>query len=257
MKLFIKVMRRIARTLNCRLVVDDEYSIDRILRLYFGGYKEPVFFDVGANVGQTVVRLKKICPSCKIFCFEPQLSALAELKGKYDGDGNVDINDFAFGSEVGRLELLERIKNGTTSFNEYNQNSTYVSAKVDAHKVSNGEDLIVQKYMVEVETIDNFTQKFSHIDLLKIDVEGFEESVLKGAEQAISSGKFKFIEIELTLDNRFGKPGNFYDIEKYLVPRGYTIAAFDDLYSVVHRPIFHLNVLYVRNDVLESFEWHS
>jgi FkbM family methyltransferase len=257
MKLFIKVLRRIARTMNCRLIEENEYSIDRILRLYFGGQREPVFFDVGANVGQTVARLKKICPSCKIFCFEPQLNALAELKDKYGSDGNVKINDFALGSEVGKLELGERIKSGTTSFNEYNRNSTYVSAKISVHKVPEMEDLIVRKYMVEVETIDNFTQRFGDVDLLKIDVEGFEESVIKGAEQAISSGKFKFIEVELTLDNRFEKRGNFYDIEKYLVPRGYTIAAFDDLYSAVHRPIFHLNALYVRNDILESFEWHS
>ena len=58
MKLFIKVLIRTARTMHCRLIEYNEYLIDRILRFCFGGQREPVYFNIAANVGQTVARLK-------------------------------------------------------------------------------------------------------------------------------------------------------------------------------------------------------
>jgi FkbM family methyltransferase len=212
-----------------------------------------VIFDVGANAGQSVSRFKKIFPLSTIFCFEPQVTALEKLKSTYGKDPNVIINDFALGAESGRLTLRERIKSGTTSFNLYNTKSKYVQAKLKWHGVDES-GLITHEYDVNVKTLDEVCANFDAVDVLKIDVEGFEKYVLQGGQDSIKAGKFQFIELELTLDDRFGNRGNFFDVEQYLVPYGYTICAFDDLFSAVERPIFHLNVLYAKRSVTRAFD---
>ena len=53
---------------------------------------------------------------------------------------------------------------------------------------------------VRTETLDGFCakNKINLIDFMKIDVEGFELNVLKGAELMLSGGKIKLIQFEFT-----------------------------------------------------------
>ena len=48
-------------------------------------------------------------------------------------------------------------------------------------------------------TIDDFTceEEISHIDLLKIDTEGFDLEVLRGAQQMLDAGKISFVQVEV------------------------------------------------------------
>ena len=121
-----------------------------------------------------------------------------------------------------------------------------------AYKADDCVQLIRKSVNVPMTTLDEYIsqQKIAQIDILKIDTEGFEAMVLYGAQASLKAELFKLIEIELTIDERFGSAGNFYDIEKYLIPNNYTIIAFDDLYSCVTRPIFHLNILYAHRSLL-------
>jgi hypothetical protein len=52
--------------------------------------------------------------------------------------------------------------------------------------------------LIKLDTIDNYcTQKnIAHIDFLKIDVEGFELNVLKGAKKMLENNAIEFIQFE-------------------------------------------------------------
>ena len=234
--------------------IESEYSLDRIIKYYLGDNDLNVVIDVGANIGQSISRFMKIINIQEIHAFEPQLDAIDELLKNYGKDERIIINQKAIGAEKNILTLNQTLKSGTSTFNSYKTNSSFVKAKIKIHNVLKPDDLISKKVDVEIDTLDNYINdnNIEQVDLLKIDVEGFEESVLEGCLESISKGLIKVIEIELTLDDRFGDRRNFFNIEKFLAPNGYILIGFNDMYSILERPIFQVDLLYIHNSIIKG-----
>ena len=78
---------------------------------------------------------------------------------------------------------------------------------------------------IEVKTIDYLINDFktASIDLLKIDVEGYEIEVLTGAYKSLAEKKINFIYVETGLDDRFNSIQSLID---FLKPTGYLPYAF-------------------------------
>ena len=57
----------------------------------------PVIFDVGANIGATLVEFKQWWPNAKVHCFEPQEECWRRLQNKIEDHNyrNVFVNKFA------------------------------------------------------------------------------------------------------------------------------------------------------------------
>ena len=74
--------------------------------------------------------------------------------------------------------------------------------------------------MIEQETVDSQFTRFQSksIDLLKIDVEGYELQVLKGSTECLKNKKIQFIYLETGLDDRFNSIQSIIDA---LGPHGY------------------------------------
>ena len=71
---------------------------------------------------------------------------------------------------------------------------------------------------IRMVTIDSFG--YNDVDLIKIDVEGYEMEVLKGAEETLKTNQYLMIE----LNNNTKKYGsNNQDIERYLRKKGYKV----------------------------------
>ena len=85
---------------------------------------------------------------------------------------------------------------------------------------------------VESTTLKKFTDdnNISHIDLLKIDVQGAEDSVLRGADLSIVDN----IIVEISLYDFYEKSSNFSDIEKILLPKGFYLHSILD---ISHNPM--------------------
>ena len=98
-----------------------------------------------------------------------------------------------------------------------------------------------------------------HIDLIKIDTEGFELEVIKGAKETIKKKLPKYIQIEFNWHQLF-KGQTLYNfsehLEKYdlfqILPYGNDLVKVDP-----NRPetnIYHLsNFVYIRKDISKSF----
>ena len=104
---------------------------------------------------------------------------------------------------------------------------------------------------IEVKTIDYLIQNFSikNIDLLKIDVEGYEREVLEGASKCLESKCINFICLETGLDLRFN---SIEIISKLLNPYGYLPYAFYE--QTAHwtgkQNLWYWNTLFVKEDLL-------
>jgi FkbM family methyltransferase len=138
---------------------------------------DPVIFDVGANEGQYLNLVKKHIPGARVHCFEPSSVAFRRLiQQRREG---VMFNNFALGNERGEMSL----------FDTGSVQATLVG-RVEGHQNT--------AERVKVERLDSYckSQGIEAIDLLKIDTEGFELQVLKGASSMLETGKIKEIQFE-------------------------------------------------------------
>lgn len=96
--------------------------------------------------------------------------------------------------------------------------------------MQNNKDNYLYKDIIETDTIDSIfiKKKLKHI-LLKIDVEGYEINVLKGAKKMIEDNKIKYILVEHQFTNyyynnskintiKFLKKNNFKKMKSFIYP---------------------------------------
>ena len=142
-------------------------------------------FDVGANKGQYAsMVLKNVKLPFQLYSFEPQKSAFADLKNITAATHFKPFN-MGMGSEKKQETLYNQI-----------EGSVFASVVKTSHDHV-AEDR-VKKETIDLSTIDTFCEEHAvkTIDLLKIDVEGYEIEVLKGAKKMIAEGNIPFIQFE-------------------------------------------------------------
>jgi len=81
----------------------------------------------------------------------------------------------------------------------------------------------VSEERVKVNTLDRVMEEngIDFIHFLKIDTEGYEMEVLKGAQEALGSKRIGIIQVEAGLDPAISPHTSFEQIRKHLAPLGY------------------------------------
>ena len=97
-------------------------------------------------------------------------------------------------------------------------------------------------------------QKIDIIDVLKIDIQGNEDKVLKGSKILLKSNKIKLIELELILGFGYQRQMSFFDIEKVLNPFGYRLIAIDNASNVIRWSIYQVNLIYVNLELFDKIK---
>ncbi|MHA7814292.1 MAG: FkbM family methyltransferase [Phycisphaerales bacterium] len=174
----------------------------------------PIFFDVGANVGQTSRALLKRFPKATIHAFEPVSTTFAKLEANCSGIHRINTHNFALGSTR------------STSIITNADNSLINSIVRDQ-----GTDSVGATETIEVYPLDEFcsANNITQIDVLKSDTEGYDLQVLKGAESMLDDHSISCVVCESTLDSNDSTHSSFIEIYDYLSPKGYQCAAFYDL----------------------------
>ena len=172
--------------------------------------------DGGANIGyMTMLFAGRIGETGLVHSFEPHPRVLDMLKGNVDriggqpGAGRVIVHPCALGDSPGNAELIE------TGYFSLNQGTAKIAtAETTADKI--------ESHSVPVETLNELfpNEEFA---LLKIDVEGFEQNVLRGADNLLSSHRVRNVIYE---DHTLGQSG----LAKLLSGHGYTV------FSIGHGP---------------------
>jgi len=156
---------------------------------------EDIFVDVGANSGTYTVLASKVV-GAKTIAFEPILKTFKRLKK------NITLNSIENKVTLRYMGVGE--KKGYLNFT--NDSDT-------TNKVSFDKNLI-NKQKVKVIKLDDELKSKNYF--LKIDVEGFEMKVIKGAKNLLASNKVKAIIIELNESSKnFGS--NNQSIHKFLI----------------------------------------
>lgn len=159
--------------------------------------------DVGANVGVWAEYLAE--RFTEVMAFEPNPGAVGSLRGEVAAAGlsNVTVVESAVGDKSGKLTL-----------NTYPQ--TQHTSALELPEVSVAAPAPLGQIVVDVVTVDELELE---PDFIKIDTEGFELPVLKGAKRTLKeSGPALVIEVH----GHFAKDSRDRACERLLEPLGYT-----------------------------------
>jgi FkbM family methyltransferase len=179
-RMLIYVLRNRDNTLYGHDAYLDIARLSKVMK-----YSDGVILDVGANSGQTALRLLREFPSKKIYSFEPHPRTFTELEKNTRKYGNVTAINAALGSENCVTKLFVYENGALNSL----VNSPFVS-RFAVH--STGVDA------VSVTQIDEFCSinGIDCIHTLKVDTEGFDLEVLKGAMRMLEMRRIKFVYVE-------------------------------------------------------------
>jgi FkbM family methyltransferase len=136
------------------------------------------FVDVGANVGNWTAHFLQFNHATG-FLFEPSQQCFLVLEAKFKHKP-ITLRNVAVGDISGFIPFIEEAQCGEGS------------SAVETHSGSSGK---LRK--IPVVTLDQELLDLTHnIDFLKIDTEGYDLKVLKGAEALLRSGRIRFIQFE-------------------------------------------------------------
>jgi FkbM family methyltransferase len=147
-------------------------------------YRAEVVFDVGANIGQSSKDYLNKFPNAHIYCFEPVSDTFRQLQNNLEGNERVDCFQLAFGSAKGSGEMVL-------------QGESDMFFLLDSSKESLTNSSVLTE-SVNIVTVDEFCQKkgIDCISYLKIDTEGGDLEVLKGAVQMLAEQRIDCVQVE-------------------------------------------------------------
>jgi FkbM family methyltransferase len=145
--------------------------------------------DVGANTGIYSLAAKAANPAVQVHAFEPTPAIVAQVRDTIERNGlaKFQVHEIAVGAEKGVCYL-----NSTTGETGWNEGMNFVTQ-------GQNQEAAIETPVV---SLNDFCadEDISHIDLLKIDVQGNEPAVLKGAAKLLEKGKIGYLFVELNWD---------------------------------------------------------
>jgi FkbM family methyltransferase len=143
-----------------------------------------VAFDVGANVGEWVTLALDINPALSVHCFEPASTTFATLAALDLPADRVVRNQLALGDQPARATL--HLHAAVPHVNTLHPGPSAAIAPETGVET------------VTIDTLDHYCRErgVPEIDYLKIDVEGHELAVLRGATEMIARRAVRYIHLE-------------------------------------------------------------
>jgi FkbM family methyltransferase len=169
---------------------------------------QATLLDVGANIGQTALSLAETFSGARIYSFEPVPATFAALQQNTAHLPGVECVNAALSDAAGEAMITTNRGGRNTLMSEVALSS---------------------RTKVRLDTVDAFCTKrgIEHIDLLKIDTEGYETWVLRGAKIMFEQGRIDFVLAECDFLRRPDEPhGDFFEIHQMLDSHGFRIVSF-------------------------------
>jgi len=180
-------------------------------------YNIDTVLDIGANSGQFAEYLRKDLGYTKrILSFEPLSSAFSLLKAKADKDPYWD----AFNIALGDTEVQSEINIAGNSY------SSSLLDMLPSHLKSAPDSGYKGKEIIEVKKLDSIFENLCdarNTVYMKIDTQGFESKVLKGAQNALQ--RIDTVQMEMSLVPLYKGEMLFDELYCLMNESGYSLVA--------------------------------
>ena len=189
------------RTISCR----KEPEIIRWIEGNFKKIENPVFYDIGANIGAYSLVASKYCDQkIKTYSFEPSFLNFYQL------NRNILLNECEESIIPLCLALSSENKLGNFNFSDLNTGS---AAHAFGEAIGEtGEKFKPEKIsQMQCFKLDDLIEicNFEKPNFMKIDVDGLEMEIIKGSEKILSSDSFKSIVVEIVYEKDAEEFTNF------------------------------------------------
>ncbi len=152
---------------------------------------QPIFVDAGANCGDFTALLVEAYPASTVHAIEPNAQLCEGLARRF-ARGNVRVWNVALHESEGTTDLRVHADPATSSV---------LPRPVKARRYFDGGDRVVDVVPVRTLSLDRMADDaaIGHIDLLKLDTQGAELPILRGASRALQSAAIDVIYTEFFL----------------------------------------------------------
>ena len=199
--------------------------------------------DVGGHRGETLAALVKNVQQFSYQAFEPNPDSYQSLCNYADSVKNdyrnIKIHNEAVGAEDGNVEF--HITQATAVAG--------VLKPIDGltDRVPSGDHEITQSIQCMLRKVDSLSDVIvgTIIDLLKIDTEGFDLEVMKGAEKALRRGQIKVVLSEAFFVPYREQQAYFWDLASYMQSVGYHFVNLYDCRDTSQGRLYTGNALWL------------
>lgn len=181
--------------------------LSALAQLYTG--KNFTFFDVGAHVGTYTDMIVERFQNYRGHLFDLSPPTLEFCRQKHGANPNLTINEMALGDQNGSVEYRfypkTHMQNGISTVGPY----IGFDFELKTAPCATGDTYCAD-------------HKIDHLDLLKIDTEGFDLHVLRGFDQMLSRQQIDVVQFEYNIKSgeTHAMLGDFY---AYLESKGYVV----------------------------------
>lgn len=144
-----------------------------------------VVVDVGANVGEWTAGVLLVAEPRQVLVFEPSPQVFPIVRDRFAGHPRVTAVQAAVGDH-----------DGTTPFyvTNHSHNASVLKPREDVQDLLDRGGEIRRRVDVDMVRLDAALAATAHIDIVKVDVQGFERSVLAGASATLQRTSWVLLE---------------------------------------------------------------
>lgn len=228
----------------------------RLCRLIYFGFEEnelnfmkkylrngDVFIDIGSNIGlYSLIASSFIGKEGSIYAIEPTPETFSRLKKNIALNNFKNINTLNFG-----LSNSENVVDFNTSNDGYDAWNSL--AKLDQLKKG-------AKIKINVKTLDSVLDKNSitKVDLVKLDVEGWEKYVLEGASNLLNHADPPVFMVEFTESNAFVAGYYLGELYDYMTSYGFKWYSYDKANNKLNFELKKLHYPYENLIAIKDYE---
>src|SRR5579885_1397914 len=147
--------------------------------------------DCGANAGQFARWISRFFPTAKLYCFEQLREPYSKLQEwAVTQNGRVECYQLALGDSEGQVEMHQHT--------QHSPSSSLLASTAHSHELF-PQTRSERSAMVQITTLDRALagqiERMPRDILLKLDVQGFEDRVLRGADRTLSEVSACILEV--------------------------------------------------------------
>lgn len=181
-----------------------------------------VVFDVGANIGQFARQLRDYGYAGKIVSFEPVKASFDRLSERARADSHWKALNIALGAFPQTVKINVSRNSVSSSIRPLEEKILAIEPAAEYVSVD----------LVRVESMDNLFTKYSRSGdrtFLKLDVQGYENEVLKGAQRCLR--EFRGVLLEASLSPVYQGEWLFHDVVEYFLSRGFILSHLENVFE--------------------------
>ena len=179
-------------------------------------------YDIGANTGQYALKMRRYGYNNRIISFEPLEDAFQVLKDFSSNDEKWTVKKYALGNE--ESESLINVAG--------NSQSSSILEMLPEHLKSEPTSKYIAKQKIKIKKIDSIFSDLYKIGdhiMMKIDTQGYEKNVIKGAENSLD--KIRVIQLEMSIVPLYRNELLIDEMIKYMFNMGFELVSLENGFS--------------------------